>query len=157
LFVAQNMGELYIGALPLLLLIVAAVRGQLWAPEIRFFACAAGVALAYALGRYTPAFRICYALLPGVDLYRRPADATFLIGALGAILAGYGAHGLLREPREHNARQTATVAATTLGVAIIVALGLALWLGRVPRLPLPLMAALLSFAAAAAALVWAMP
>ena len=99
IFLAQNMGELYIGAIPLLLLLTAAVRGQLWAPEIRFFTCAAGVALVYALGWYTPVFRVLYALLPGVDLYRRPADATFLIGALGAILAGYGAHRLLSEPR----------------------------------------------------------
>ena len=104
IFLAQNMGELYIGALPLLLLLIAAVRGQLWAREIRFFTCAAGVALLYALGWYTPVFRVLYALLPGVDLYRRPADATFLIGALGAILAGYGAHRLLeRAPRGHRA------------------------------------------------------
>ena len=78
LFIAQNMGQLYIGAIPLLLLLTAAVRGQLWAPEIRFFACAAAVALLYALGWYTPVFRGLYALLPGVSLYRRPADATFL-------------------------------------------------------------------------------
>ena len=32
------------------------VRGQLWAPEIRFFACTAVVALLYALGWYTPVF-----------------------------------------------------------------------------------------------------
>jgi hypothetical protein len=157
LFIAQNMGELYIGALPLLLLIGAAVRGQLWAREIRFFACAAGVALVYALGWYTPAFRVFYALLPGVDLYRRPADATFLIGALCAILAGYGAHRLLSEPRADPARQTAIVAAAIIGPAFVLAIGLGLWLGRVPSLSLPLAAALASFAAAAAALIWAMP
>src|SRR5581483_6176351 len=130
LFIAQNMGELYIGAIPLLLLAGAAVRGQLWAPEIRYFACAAGVALAYALGWYTPAFRAFYALLPGVGFFRRPADATFLLGASAAILAGHAA---------------------------LVALGLAMWLERVPRLSLPLLAALVSFAAAAAALAWASP
>ena len=46
LFIAQNMGELYIGAIPLVLLLTAAVRGQLWAREIRFFTCAAAVAAA---------------------------------------------------------------------------------------------------------------
>ena len=98
LFIAQNMGQLYIGAIPLVLLLTAATRGQLWAREVRFFACAAAVALLYALGWYTPIFGGLYALLPGVSLYRRPADATFLVGALGAILAGYGAHRLFHGP-----------------------------------------------------------
>ena len=31
----------------------------------------------------------CSSSLPGVDLFRRPGDATFLVGALGAIVAGY--------------------------------------------------------------------
>jgi len=39
-----------------------------------------------------------YKLLPGVDLYRRPADAVFEIGYLLAILAGYVAHRLLADP-----------------------------------------------------------
>ena len=48
--------------------------------EIRFFAAAALFFALYALGRYTPAFALFYRL-PGVDLWRRPADATFLLGA----------------------------------------------------------------------------
>lgn len=155
LFIAQNMGVLYIGAIPLLLLLTAAVRGQLWAPEIRYFTCAAGVALLYALGWYTPVFRVLYALLPGVSLFRRPADAAFLVGGLGAILAGYGAHRLLSEPRTVPARLPVSIAAAILGLAFLLAVGLGLWLGRTPNLSLPLVAALVSFVAAAAALVWA--
>ena len=98
IFLAQNMGQLYIGAIPVILLLLAALRGRLWAREIRFFTVAAGVALLYALGWYTPVFRMLYELLPGVSLYRRPADATFLIGALAAILAGYSTHRLFEEP-----------------------------------------------------------
>src|SRR5690606_32210446 len=82
IYLAQNMGQVYIGAIPLLLLILAGARGLLWEREVRFFAAAGGALLLYALGWYTPAFRLFYELLPGVDLYRRPADATFLIGAL---------------------------------------------------------------------------
>ena len=156
LFVAQNMGVLYFGAIPLVLLALAVVRGQLWEREIRFFTCAAAIALLYALGWYTPVFRALYALLPGVDLYRRPADATFLIGALGAVLAGYGAHRLLTQPAD-NARRTAAVAAAVLAMAFLMALCLALWLGRVPRLSVPALAALSSFAAAAAAIIWVAP
>ena len=157
LFIAQNMGQLYIGAIPLLLLLTAAVRGQLWEREIRFFACAAAVALLYALGWYTPVFRGLYALLPGVSLYRRPADATFLIGALSAILAGYSAHRLFQSPPPDFVRRQAIVAIATLAVATCLASMLGLWLGRLPRLPLPLSAASVSFAAAALALAWAKP
>jgi hypothetical protein len=60
IFLAQNMGQLYIGAIPLILLLMAAARGRLWAPEIRFFTVATVVALLYALGWYTPAFRAFY-------------------------------------------------------------------------------------------------
>ena len=157
LFIAQNMGQLYIGAIPLLLLLTAALRGQLWAREIRFFACAAAVALLYALGWYTPLFRGFYALLPGVSLYRRPADATFLIGAVGAVLAGYSAHRLFQSPPPDFARRLAIVAIATLAVAVCLAGALGLWLGRLPRLPLPLATAALSFAAAVLALAWAKP
>jgi hypothetical protein len=157
LFIAQNMGQLYIGAIPLLLLLTAAVRGQLWEREIRFFACAAAVALLYALGWYTPVFRGLYALLPGVSLYRRPADATFLIGVLSAILAGYSAHRLFQSPSPDFVRRQAVVAIATLAVATCLASMLGLWLGRLPRLPLPLSAAAVSFAAAALALAWAKP
>jgi hypothetical protein len=156
LFLAQNMGELYMGALPLLLLLIAALRGWIWAREARFFMGAAAVALVYALGWYTPLFRALYALLPGVDLYRRPADAAFLLGALGATLAGYSLHRLSGD-HASLPRQTARLAGATLAVAFVPAIGLALWLGRLPLLRLPLTAALISFAAAASALIWAMP
>ena len=97
----------------------------------------------YALGWYTPVFRVLYALLPGVSLYRRPADATFLIGALAAILAGYGAHRLFeRAARADRPRSTAIVAAATLGLAFLLAIAP----GAVARpraaLSLPLAAAL---------------
>ena len=67
LFVAQNMGELYIGALPLLLLDLRRCVGALGA-QIRFFTCAAGVALLYALGWYTPVFHVIYELFPALTL-----------------------------------------------------------------------------------------
>src|SRR5262249_61920516 len=68
------------------------IRGVAWAREIRFFTIAAAFMLLYALGAYTPAFRLMYHLLPGVALYRRPADATFGLVALIAVIAGYLVH-----------------------------------------------------------------
>ena len=67
------------------------IRGLAWAREIRFFTIAAALMLLYALGAYTPAFHLMYEL-PFVSLYRRPADATFVLCALLAILAGYLVH-----------------------------------------------------------------
>jgi hypothetical protein len=149
IYLAQNMGQVYIGAIPLLLLILAGVRGLLWEREVRFFTVAGGVLLLYALGWYTPVFRLCYELLPGVDLFRRPADATFPIGALAAILAGYGGHRLLQGAPSIRERRHAAIAAAMVVGGFATAVGLALWLGRLGSLPVPMTAAVLSFAGAA--------
>ena len=155
-YLAQNMGQVYIGAIPLLLLLIGGVRGILWEREVRFLTIALLALLLYALGWYTPVFRVLYELLPGVKLYRRPADATFLIGGVAAILAGYAAHRLLGDTGVvWKRRQLATVAGI-VGGAFVLAIGLAVWLGRTGSLPVPMTAAVLSFAGGAAVLacVW---
>jgi hypothetical protein len=79
LFTAQNVGQIYAGALVIVaVLSFGLVRGILWEREIRFFTIAVALTLLYALGKYTLAFRLMYDVLPGVALYRRPADATFV-------------------------------------------------------------------------------
>src|SRR5262245_28997582 len=133
LFLAQNMGELYLGALPLLILLIAARRGWLYAREACFYLGAAAIALVHALGSYTPLFRLLYALLPAVDFSRRPADAAFLLGALGATLAGYSLHRLCSDPNSSLLRLTARIAGAPLALAFVPAIGLALWLDRLPR------------------------
>jgi hypothetical protein len=96
LFLAQNMGQVYCGILAILLIGgMGIARGLLWAREIRFFLIALAVCLVYALGWYTPIFRVMYDVLPGVDLFRRPADATFVIGLMIAVDTGYLVHRLL--------------------------------------------------------------
>src|SRR5260370_7153621 len=90
------MGEIYCGILAVVLILGAGLaRGLLWVREIRLFPIALGVVLLYALGWYTPVFRLMYDVLPGVDLFRRPADATFILGLLIAVLAGYLLHRVL--------------------------------------------------------------
>ncbi|HEV2553134.1 MAG TPA: hypothetical protein VGV17_05165 [Bosea sp. (in: a-proteobacteria)] len=99
LFLSQNMGQVYFGALPALLLIVPGLsRGWLWDRGIRSLTILFALMVLFALGRYTPAFAAFYHYLPGIDAFRRPADATFLIGALGAVLAGYVLHRLFAQP-----------------------------------------------------------
>jgi len=92
LFLAQNMSLLYSGALAAVLLVLGMTRGILWSREIRFFTVAMLLTAFFMFGWYTPVFQVMYALMPGVKLFRRPADATFVFGALIAIMAGYMVH-----------------------------------------------------------------
>jgi hypothetical protein len=98
LFLSQNMGQVYIGALPLVLLIAPGLsRGWLLDKAVLPLTLLFGFMVLFALGRFTPAFHLFYDYLPGVKAFRRPADSTFLIGALGAVLAGYVMHRILSE------------------------------------------------------------
>lgn len=155
LFTAQNVGQLYVGAVPLLLLFVLAFSGRLWDRPVRFFTLALVLVLLYALGWYTPFFRACYALLPGVSLYRRPADAVFMIGALTAILAGYGLDRLLDEPWKRQPLGVLAGVAAVLAVAVLLAVALGVHLDRTGRLGWPLATATLMLTVGVAVLVWA--
>jgi hypothetical protein len=126
LFLAQNMGELYTGAIPLVAILGLGIAGgALWRRDIRFFSIAAAVVLLYALGWYTPAFRAMYEVFPGVPLFRRPADATFVFGALVALLAGYCVHVWLSRPATPSRWQS--VLALILAASLVTA---ALWLAN---------------------------
>ncbi|MBN8964032.1 MAG: hypothetical protein J0H89_01330 [Rhizobiales bacterium] len=93
LYNSQNMGQVYVGALVAVALVAfGLMRDVLWRREIRFFTAAVLFTLIYSLGKYTPAFRVMYELMPGVSLYRRPADATFVFCGLLAIVGGYLIH-----------------------------------------------------------------
>lgn len=160
LYIAQNVGILYIGALPALLVVIGAVSGRLWHREIRFFTLATIVVMIYALGWYTPLFKPLHALVPGVDLFRRPADAVFHIGMLLSILAGYVAHRLLSEPLATIGRVEIAVSVLLVLVAVTLGVAFGLELDRLPRTYVPLAVAMLSFAAAAVALgaaIWNKP
>jgi len=142
LILAQNMGELYAGAIPLVALFgFGLVRGWLWTREIRFFTIALILGLLYALGRYTPVFRALYELLPGVALYRRPADATFLIGALLSIISGYLVHRFLSDPADRiRSSRLQRILAIGLAAAILAtALVVALSVGNLDAAILPVL------------------
>jgi hypothetical protein len=84
---------LFAGTVPAVLIIWHGIAGgRLFAREFRFFLVLGLAALAYALGRYTPVFAFIFDHFPGVDLYRRPADATFLINVALAFASGYLVH-----------------------------------------------------------------
>ncbi|TBW33020.1 hypothetical protein EYW49_21075 [Siculibacillus lacustris] len=98
IYLAQNMGAIYAGALPIFAILAYGVaRARLLEREIVYQTAALVFFVLYAIGWYTPAFRLFYDVLPGVDLYRRPADATFLIGFSVALTGGWLVHRRLTD------------------------------------------------------------
>jgi hypothetical protein len=149
LFLARNMTNVYLGELTLIALIAAMGRRFFESKEIRFFAAAALFFALYAIGRYTPAFALFYRL-PGVDLWRRPADATFLLGVTLAILAGYGFNLIERGAVAPRARWLVGAVAALFAAAALVAA----WKGRLVQASWPLATSAI-FAALAVALILA--
>ncbi len=153
LFLARNMSQLYLGLLPMgLLLTVGLLRGALLRREIVALTVAALLVLLYALGRYTPAFQLFFAL-PGIDFYRRPADALFILGALLALLGGYLVH-LVMSGTAPVARPWQRALEVLLFAGL---LALALWLastvGRLHVAALPVVVAVLCAGLSLGALV----
>ena len=113
LYIAQNMGQFYFGAAAMLALVLGALTGALFEKRAVFFTIALVIAVLYALGWYTPAFQAFHAYVPGVNLYRRPADAVFVIGFLASVLAAFSLDRLLSGrpaprdagPRPHRGRR----------------------------------------------------
>lgn len=119
LALSQNMAQVYMGALPMLLLIAPGLtRGWLWDKAVRPLTLLFLFMVLYALGRYTPFFEATYDYLPGVKMFRRPADATFLIGALGAVLAGYVLHRMLTAENISFRRDLAIGGAVVLAIVL---------------------------------------
>jgi hypothetical protein len=123
---------LFIGTLPFVLIAWHGfAAGRLFGRRGRFFLILLLLALAYALGRYTPFFALAFDWIPGVSLYRRPADATFLFNIALALAAGFLLHRYIEEggPKPFRTlpkwRAFALAAATTLALAVLTGTGLA--------------------------------
>lgn len=85
----RTINYLFLGTAPILLIWWHGIAGgRLWQPGRRFITVALIVALAYALGRFGGLLPVLYEWFPGIKLYRRPADATFIACGLAALLAG---------------------------------------------------------------------
>lgn len=150
IFLARNMADVYAGELTLAALL-AALGARFFADkEIRFFFGALIFFALYAFGRFTPAFAYFY-YIPGVDLWRRPADATFLFGVMFAILAGYGFTRIERG----EAKLRPLLLIGVFFSLFILATGVAAIKARLAQAALPLLVSA-GFAAAAVALLVAM-
>ena len=118
LALARNMGAIYFGALPLAALACAAVA--LGDRAVRVFLAMMIFMLLYTVGRYTPFFELAF-WIPGVELYRRPADATFPLCALLAILAGYGVHVIVGGAQRVGMKAGAGLVALLFGLCLFLA------------------------------------
>ena len=98
-FTDQSFNYLFVGAVPVLLLAWFGIAGGGLFRRGRLLLTGRAliVALLYMLGRYTPAFALFYEFVPGVSLFRRPVDASFVFFAAFALLCGYLLSDFIRE------------------------------------------------------------
>lgn len=131
LAIAQNMCVVYSGALVGVALVAFGVlRGYLWRREIVFFSAALLVMTLYAIGWYSPAFKLFYDWIPGVHLFRRPADATFLMAAVVAIVGGYLVHVAASDDTPTGWSDMKAAQTALLGI-FCVAIVISVWRGHV--------------------------
>ena len=96
-----------------------------------------------------------YDVVPGVPLFRRPADATFVLCALLAIIAGYLVHRWLTNTMPALQRWQ-RAAEFSIAVALVgISVALALWVGVMQDAALPILEGVGFAAVAIAALMLA--
>ncbi len=116
---ARNMADVYSGAIPFVAIVTfGLVRGGLGERKIRYFTLALIAMVLFAVGDFTPFFKLAFQL-PGISLFRRPADATFPIGGLVAIVGGYCVHRILTDNKSPSRTRSAIEVA-----AVVFLLGL---------------------------------
>ena len=84
----------YVGA-AVWLLAVAAFRSNIRSRNTWFFAGLVVVFTLWALGGFTPFYQLIYNLVPGSKFFRAPSTVFFMATFAIAVLAGYGAQGLV--------------------------------------------------------------
>lgn len=130
---ARNMANFYMGFLPFVAMVLWLSRREAYHRRAAVFAILLAFMLLYALGNYTPLYAAVYHLLPGADLFRRPADSLFLVGAIGALLAGYGLDAALRDPQGRLPRLGVAILGALVVASFATGLGMAVWLDKVAK------------------------
>ena len=98
----DSFNYVFVGSVPVLLLLWFGIAGgRVFRRGRLLLVAVAGLALAYALGRYTPFFAWAFDWIPGVSQFRRPVDGSFVVVAMlalicGALLADYVRGGVPR-------------------------------------------------------------
>jgi len=114
----RSFNYLFIGAASTIVILWFGLAGGWMARRgTRLMTGVLALGLLYALGRYTPVYALAFQYVPGVHLFRRPIDATFVLVAALALVAGQLLASYVREglPRVAPWRVW-TVALAALGV-----------------------------------------
>ncbi|MDB5610103.1 MAG: hypothetical protein JWP25_7003 [Bradyrhizobium sp.] len=89
---------LFVGVVPVLLLFwFGIVGGGVWRRGRRLMTCTLAITCLFMLGRYTPLYGLAFRFVPGINLFRRPTDASFLFGIALAFLVGHSLADYVRE------------------------------------------------------------
>ena len=110
---------LFVGTVPILLMLwLGVIGGGALRPGRRLMTATLAIACLFMLGRYTPFYDLAFRLVSGIDLFRRPTDASFVFGIALAILTGHFLADYVREglPR---ARPLSTFAAVSVLLAVV--------------------------------------
>ena len=115
---------LFVGAVPTLLLLWFGLAGhRAWQPGRRLMAFSLMVSCLFMLGRYTPFYSLLFRVIPGIDLFRRPTDASFVFVIAIAFIVGHCLADYIRDgvPRLRPLSALLTLAASLaiLGSAVI--------------------------------------
>ena len=134
---ARNMANVYFGALPIVAFLgLGVLAGRVFRREVAPFVMSFILMLLYTLGEFTPFYQFMFKV-PGLDLFRRPADATFPLCALGSILAGYALHRFITDEAKSFLRHVLMpVLLVVAGLAACVAV--AWWKDRLALAQIPL-------------------
>ena len=113
----------YLGVAVILLAALAFKRGT---PAARrrllwFFSATGVVAILWALGGYTPFYRIVYAVVPGTKFFRAPSTMLYVISFCVAVLAAFGTERAVQ--RDVGRRWLLAWGSVVLAVGVIGALG----------------------------------
>jgi hypothetical protein len=158
LYLARNMATFYFGVLPILGLLLfpflarfrprfptspatLAAGDDPYGRDAWFLFGGFLLLMLYSLGRYTPVFGLVFSLVPGIDRFRRPADALFVACALGAMAGGYALHRWIGAPRFRLPRWALWAFASLAAAAGVAGALLAASVGRLPQAIAPLAAA----------------
>jgi hypothetical protein len=81
---------LFLGAVPTLLLLWFGLAGhRAWQIGRRLMAGALLLSGLFMLGRYTPFYGLAFRFIPGIDLFRRPTDASFVFVIAASFIVGH--------------------------------------------------------------------
>lgn len=88
---------LFIGATSTLILIwLSIMNGGLWGRGRRLISAFLMFSFLFMLGRYTPFYGFLFEHVPGIALFRRPSDASFVFQVAAAILIGHALSDYVR-------------------------------------------------------------